>query len=162
MGWADCGTTVYKGRKRRIGYAFAASCDHPKCFKKIDRGLGYACGGMHGEMGGRACEGYFCGDHLRHTVPAEEEDILANLEADGVRTITVCAECWNNYLRAYQEADQERQEELRLEALAKGAKKKPGCDCHRHHHQVCDRCQGWTGKAKDRKPKGGKHVKKKA
>ena len=60
MGWADCGTDS-KGRP--IGYAFEATCDHPDCEAKIDRGLSYACGGMHGEDVD-SCEGYFCQDHL--------------------------------------------------------------------------------------------------
>jgi hypothetical protein len=60
MGWANCGTDR-NGRK--IGYAVEATCDHPGCKAKIDRGLSYACGGMHGEdvVG---CEKYFCEGHL--------------------------------------------------------------------------------------------------
>jgi len=60
MGWGDWGQDS-KGRP--IGYLFVAKCDHPKCGKEIDRGIGYACGGMHGENG-YDCEGYFCYDHL--------------------------------------------------------------------------------------------------
>lgn len=60
MGWADCGKDSH-GRK--IGYAISETCDHPKCKKKINRGLSYACGGMHG-AGEYMCEGYFCLDHL--------------------------------------------------------------------------------------------------
>ena len=60
MGWADCGKD---SRGRNIGYAFPATCDHPKCKRKIDRGLSYACGGMHGEDE-YSCEGYFCSKHL--------------------------------------------------------------------------------------------------
>jgi hypothetical protein len=60
MGWSDCGEDS-KGRP--IGYAFEATCDHPGCTKEIDRGLAYACGGMHGE-GDNYCEGYFCAEHL--------------------------------------------------------------------------------------------------
>lgn len=61
MGWADCGTD---SNGRPIGYAFEATCDHPGCDAKINRGLSYACGGMHGDLGGQACEGYFCSEHL--------------------------------------------------------------------------------------------------
>lgn len=61
MGWGDCGTDS-KGRP--IGYVFEATCDHPGCDAKINRGLSHACGGMHGELGGQACEGYFCSKHL--------------------------------------------------------------------------------------------------
>ncbi|UTU08060.1 hypothetical protein CcrC1_gp374 [Caulobacter phage C1] len=59
MGWADCGTD---SQDRPIGYAHAATCDHPGCEAQIHRGLAYACGGMHGSSSG--CEGYFCADHL--------------------------------------------------------------------------------------------------
>lgn len=62
MGWSSCGTDS-KGRK--IGYGHAGRCDHKDCNVKIDRGLGYACGGMHGENGWD-CEGYFCGQHLTY------------------------------------------------------------------------------------------------
>jgi hypothetical protein len=74
MGWANCGED---SAGRPIGYAFAATCDHPGCDKEIDRGLAYACGGMHGEgcLGGEddidweasypSCEKYFCYEHLR-------------------------------------------------------------------------------------------------
>jgi hypothetical protein len=79
MGWANCGTDS-KGRS--IGYGFDGTCDHPGCKTKVSRGLGSACGGMHGEgtLGGDrridwdsmivSCEGYFCGEHL----------LFANLE----------------------------------------------------------------------------------
>lgn len=64
MGWADCGDD---SRGRRIGYAWAARCDHvwagKKCNARIDRGLAYACGGMHGSDE-YSCEGYFCPKHL--------------------------------------------------------------------------------------------------
>ncbi len=61
MGWARCG---HDSRGRPIGYAHSARCDHPGCKAKIDRGLSYACGGMHGTSDG--CEDYFCGDHMTH------------------------------------------------------------------------------------------------
>lgn len=60
MGWASCG--VDSGG-RLIGYTHKGTCDHPGCDKKIDRGLSYACGGMHGETTW-GCEGYFCSEHL--------------------------------------------------------------------------------------------------
>jgi hypothetical protein len=59
MGWADCGNDR---AGRPIGYAFEATCDHPGCTKKIDRGISFACGGMHGEDE-YSCEGYFCEEH---------------------------------------------------------------------------------------------------
>jgi len=60
MGWADCGVD---SRGRRIGYAVRARCDEPGCYSRIDRGLSYACGGMHGEDE-VSCGGYFCQKHL--------------------------------------------------------------------------------------------------
>ena len=64
MGWGSCGKDS-KGRP--IGYNHAATCDHKGCKAKIDRGLSYACGGMHGAGGNysdAACEGYFCSKHI--------------------------------------------------------------------------------------------------
>lgn len=63
MGWGDCGKDS-KGRP--IGYVFEATCDHSGCNEKIDCGLAYACGGMHGQNEDD-CEGYFCGKHLVYT-----------------------------------------------------------------------------------------------
>ena len=60
MGWGNCGVDS-KGRP--IGYVFEATCDHPNCDVKIDRGVAHACGGMHGENT-CSCEGYFCEKHL--------------------------------------------------------------------------------------------------
>lgn len=68
MGWANCGTD---SKGRRIGYAVPAKCDHPGCKARIDRGLSYACGGMHGSSDG--CEDYFCGDHLKHRYDPGDE-----------------------------------------------------------------------------------------
>ena len=69
MGWADCGVD---SNGRPIGYAFDATCDLPAgCDTKIDRGLAYACGDMHGEgsdgKGDGYCEKYFCSGHLIFT-----------------------------------------------------------------------------------------------
>lgn len=64
MGWMYCGEDS-KGRK--IGYGIVATCDFPGCNEQIDRGLAYACGGMHGDEGQNGepcCDGYFCGEHL--------------------------------------------------------------------------------------------------
>ena len=61
MGWGDCGLDS-KGRP--IGYLFEATCDYEGCDEKIDRGLSYACGGMHGEATRYDCEGYFCDKHM--------------------------------------------------------------------------------------------------
>lgn len=60
-------------------YLFEAICDHPGCNTPVDRGLAYACGGMHGEDE-YSCEGYFCDDHLYYT------------KYEG-KTVCVCEEC---------------------------------------------------------------------
>jgi hypothetical protein len=48
---------------RDIGYGVPATCDHPDCTAKIDRGLAHVCGGE--PYGGeRGCGLYFCGRHM--------------------------------------------------------------------------------------------------
>lgn len=60
MSWA---VGCDNGWKRDIGYGVPATCDHPECNAKIDRGLSYVCGGepYGGEHG---CGLYFCLEHL--------------------------------------------------------------------------------------------------
>lgn len=53
-----------------VGYNVEAHCDSPNCMRRIDRGLSYACGEMHGETE-YGCEGYFCEEH--RTVPDLED-----------------------------------------------------------------------------------------
>lgn len=77
MGWANCGSDS-KGRP--IGYAHEATCDFPGCNNKIDRGLAYACGGMHGNSDG-SCENYFCPEHL---------EIVEDIDGE---TKQLCFEC---------------------------------------------------------------------
>lgn len=60
MGWGNCGVDSIG---RPIGYVHPATCDHDGCEAVIDRGLSYACGGMHGD-GTCSCEKYFCSKHL--------------------------------------------------------------------------------------------------
>lgn len=79
MGWANCGKD---SRGRPIGYAHAARCDQPGCDAKIDRGLAYACGGMHGDDE-YYCEGYFCGEHLFAYVYIPDEG----------RSVQLCPAC---------------------------------------------------------------------
>lgn len=87
MGWSDCGTDS-KGRP--IGYAHRAICDHPGCKKKIDRGLAYACGGMHGENEGD-CEDYFCDEHLFSVEDPDER-------LHSARLCEACKNLWNEHL----------------------------------------------------------------
>lgn len=81
MGWANCGEDK---NGRPIGYAHEATCDHPGCEEEIDRGLAYACGGMHGDNDG--CEGYFCEEHRSHYLPEK----LTGSSYGG----SVCVECY--------------------------------------------------------------------
>jgi len=85
MGWANCGED---SKGRLIGYAHEAECDFFSCFKHIDRGLSYACGGMHGEDI-YSCEKYFCDEHMHYVGTPEGETIMicercyTFLEAEG-------------------------------------------------------------------------------
>lgn len=92
MGWANCGND---SDGRPIGYCHEAICDHPECDKKIHRGITYACGGMHGEVGVSVldgdgtfwptCERYFCIDH----------QIVIEAEFDGRHTCEgICLACY--------------------------------------------------------------------
>ena len=61
MGW---GYGIVNGRE--VGYSVEATCDRDGCGTKINRGLSYVCGSMHGgaEFG---CGGYFCESHLLYS-----------------------------------------------------------------------------------------------
>jgi hypothetical protein len=72
MGWAY---GIVNGRK--VGYSVAAKCDKRGCKTKIDRGLAYCCGDMHGGDD-KHCGGYFCYEHLTY--------------ADGVQG-QICVDC---------------------------------------------------------------------
>ncbi len=64
MGWAfGDGKHPRTFKPRKIGYGVEANCDQPGCKARIDRGLGYLCGGLEG-ADGNGCGGYFCGEHL--------------------------------------------------------------------------------------------------
>jgi len=103
MGWAHCGED---DDGRPIGYAIEATCDYPGCETKIDRGLAYCCGGMHGgetlenhdgSVFITTCGKYFCAEHR----------IVIVVFVDGVdRGIEVCASCADEaekYLGDYQD-----------------------------------------------------------
>lgn len=81
MGWSHCGTD---DDGREIGYGVSATCDQPECNAKIDRGLAYCCGSMHGG-GDHGCGRYFCGKHLIHV--RGTSDHLG----------TLCSECAKRY-----------------------------------------------------------------
>ena len=84
MGWANCGKD---SQGRSIGYAFSAVCDHPGCDKKIDRGLSYVCGDMHGEDE-ISCEKYFCEEHRQ------------NFIKHAGSTIQICDACYKELLES--------------------------------------------------------------
>jgi len=91
MGWAYCGKDS-KGRD--IGYGIEAVCDYEGCNNKIDRGLAYKCGPMHGS-GEFHCEGYFCGEHL---FPYED------YHGD---CYSLCPNCYKEALEFYDEEEDE-------------------------------------------------------
>jgi len=70
MSWSNCGEDK---NGRPIGYAHDAVCDHEGCTTEIDRGLSYACGGMHGDDE-HSCDKYFCSEHLEHTVQVDDDE----------------------------------------------------------------------------------------
>lgn len=91
MGWANCGTD---SQGRPIGYAHEATCDHPGCNKRIDRGLSYVCGDMHGadEI---SCEKYFCQEHRSAIIKHDD------------RYFDVCESCEARWRNAFPEEAQE-------------------------------------------------------
>ena len=97
MGWGDCGTD---SDGRPIGYVFEAVCDEPGCNKKIDRGLSYVCGDMHGEDE-YSCEQYFCEEHKSRWVKM----------SDG-RSTAVCKKCETALLEGGEWEEDEEEGEL--------------------------------------------------
>ncbi|WP_041493237.1 hypothetical protein [Burkholderia lata] len=53
--------------KRDIGYDVPATCDHPECNAKIDRGLAHVCAHEEPYGGEEGCGLYFCHAHLSGT-----------------------------------------------------------------------------------------------
>ena len=58
---------------RPIGETFEAICDEPGCCSEINRGLKYACGGVHGKTD-ECCDKYFCWGDLVVLSQDEDED----------------------------------------------------------------------------------------
>ena len=64
MSWA-----VGTGKDGRdIGYGVPSVCDHPKCCKRINRGLSYVCGMINTDGEDRGCGLHFCDAHMRNSV----------------------------------------------------------------------------------------------
>ncbi len=78
MGWGNCGED---SQGRSIGYCHEAICDEFGCKAKIDRGLSYACGDMHGFDTPYSCDKYFCGKHI------------VIIETPDNEAIGICNEC---------------------------------------------------------------------
>lgn len=94
MGWGNCGTD---SNGRAIGYIFHGRCDHPWCFREIDRGLAYACGGMHGRKSHMTdldvCDGYYCDKHqIIISVDGECDSVCHNDYAE-LEDLGYCLEC---------------------------------------------------------------------
>lgn len=62
MGWSLGYDNTWK---RDIGYGVPATCDHPRCSAKIDRGLSYVCCEAQPHGGETGCGLYFCSEHKR-------------------------------------------------------------------------------------------------
>ena len=82
-----CWSYARNAEGREVGYGVVATCDELGCIKKIDRGLAYACGGMH-DGGDQGCGKYFCGKHLFFGGPSQ----LCNL-------------CFDAWIQEHPEAD---------------------------------------------------------
>lgn len=54
---------------REIGYSVPDVCNEVSCDRKIDRGLGYRCGGVTNLHTGFGCGNFFCGNHLHLWCP---------------------------------------------------------------------------------------------
>jgi hypothetical protein len=67
MGW---GSGIVQGKE--VGYLIEATCEHPDCDAKIDRGISYACGGFPGEDE-NSCDGFFCEAHLDYYLDDADE-----------------------------------------------------------------------------------------
>jgi len=83
MSWAVGYDTNWS---RWVGYGVPATCDHPGCGARIDRGLAYVCGdgpfggsgyieGYDEDGGCGGCGLYFCDEHLGLN-PADEQRVL--------------------------------------------------------------------------------------
>jgi hypothetical protein len=61
MGWS---IGFDRNWMRDIGYGVPATCDHPDCSAKIDRGLAYVCAHQQPYGGEDGCGLYYCHAHL--------------------------------------------------------------------------------------------------
>jgi len=71
MGWSIGHDSKNGGRW--IGYGVPAYCDHPGCYRWIDRGLSYVCAQEQPYGGENGCGLYFCSDHLVYHEDKDED-----------------------------------------------------------------------------------------
>ncbi|KKK96791.1 hypothetical protein LCGC14_2659210 [marine sediment metagenome] len=129
MGWGDCGTDE---DGRPIGYYFDAACDEEGCEEEIDRGLAYACGGMHGfEEGG--CDKYFCGKHM--FIGGRVQMCTPCQDAHGKLTVSECYPGPSNISCTIHDDQQSEHEELDWDEC-----NEEGCDFHDDQH--AEECGG--------------------
>lgn len=87
----DMGYAIGTGEGGRdIGYGVIATCDHPKCDEKIDRGMSYCCGEYTTEHG---CGLYFCSKHLQLIDIEEPEQQGVTKPIDTGDFYTGCDRC---------------------------------------------------------------------
>lgn len=68
-----------------------ATCEHPGCNEKIDRGMSFACGGEpFSEYG---CDRYFCPAHLFYTQFNKEGEVCSREDDCQCVTVAVCKKC---------------------------------------------------------------------
>lgn len=75
---------------RDIGYGVVATCDHPNCEEKIDRGMSYCCGGYFGDHADSGCYLYFCTKHQQMTYVGEGKE-----NDDSSEYVDLCERCAN-------------------------------------------------------------------
>lgn len=75
---------------RDIGYGVIATCDHPDCNEKIDRGMSYCCGGYFGDHADHGCYLYFCTKHLQMAYVGEGKET-----DDSDEYVDLCERCAN-------------------------------------------------------------------
>lgn len=68
---------------RECGYAVEATCDHPGCAARIDRGYDYLCGGPDRIQSGDGpgCGGYFCEAHRSSVGETKGGDCMSLCDA---------------------------------------------------------------------------------
>jgi len=77
------GHYVLPGETEPRGYEVEATCQHPGCEEKIDKGLGCLCYG---------CGGYFCDSHLGFSVDPLTDKLKEFTCFAGTRA-TCCDSC---------------------------------------------------------------------